>query len=98
MLQFSISDSALLHATLLHSVLSISMLRGQSSTSDLLFHQGQAFRFVNERIGDPHKQATSDATIAAVANLTAFEVRPLSPFPLLRFHLSNYFLVAASFR
>jgi hypothetical protein len=98
MLQFSISDPALLHATLLHSVLSISMLRGQSSTSDLLFHQGKAIRFVNERIGDPHNQATSNATIAAVANLTAFEVLPLSPLPLLRFRLSNYFLVPDSFR
>jgi len=85
MLQFSISDSALLHATLLHSVLSISMLRGQSFTSDLLFHQGQAIRFVNERIGEQHNQATSDATIAAVANLTAFEVLPLSPLPIFRF-------------
>jgi hypothetical protein len=84
MLQFSISDSALLHATLLHSALSISMLRGQNSTSDLLFHQGQAIRFVNERIGDPHNQATSDTTIAAVANLTAFEVFPPSPLPILK--------------
>jgi len=98
MLQFSISDSALLHATLLHSALSISMLRGQSATSDLLFHQGQAIRLVNERIGDPHNKATSDATIAAVANLATFEVLPLSPFPLLRFRLSNYFLVPDSFR
>jgi hypothetical protein len=55
------------------------MLRGQSSTSDLLFHQGQAIRFVNERISDPHNKTTSDATIAAVANLTTFEVLSLSP-------------------
>src|ERR1700689_4805752 len=87
MLQFSISDSALLHATLLHSALSISMLRGQSYTSDLLFHQGEAIRFINERIGDPYNKASSDATIAAVANLTTFEVHPLPPLPLFMFRL-----------
>jgi hypothetical protein len=78
MLQFSISDPALLHSTLLHSALSISMLRRDNSSTDLLFHQGQAIRLINERIGDPNNQTTSDATIATVANLTCFEVLNLS--------------------
>lgn len=66
-----------MHATISHSALSLSVLRGGETKScqDQIWHQGEAIRLVNERIGSViRKERASGALIAAVACLAHFEV------------------------
>jgi hypothetical protein len=72
-LGYAISDSALLHVTLLHSALHMSFLKGISPAADVFFHSGMAIRLINERLNDRSQKAT-DFTICAIACLANFEV------------------------
>jgi hypothetical protein len=77
-ISFAITDSALLHATLAHSALSLCNIARSRSSPDMAYHAGQAIRLVNKRIANSPQEAVSDATMFAVGCLTHFEVR-LSP-------------------
>jgi hypothetical protein len=72
-LSFAMSDPALLSATLFTSALSLCLLRGKSSTPDVIYHLGETIRQINKALSDSTRMVT-DANICAVACLTLFEV------------------------
>jgi hypothetical protein len=73
------SDPALLHSVLAHSAHHFSRLSPNDSTSDLLYHKGQAIKLLNTRIRDPDLQSAIDTTFCAVACMTHLEVYSHSP-------------------
>ena len=72
-LGYAISDTALLHATLLHAALHISLLKRVAPALDVFFHNTMAIRTINHQLNDPSR-IPSDATICAIACLSKFEV------------------------
>lgn len=74
---FSISDSALLHATLCLVAQHEDLIRGSEDSSDNLYHKCQALKLINNRLLDERDQV-SDASITSVAILVILEVRTQS--------------------
>lgn len=70
-LGYAITDPALLHATLIHSALHISLLTNTAPSSDVFLHNGMAIRSINERLGNT---IISDTMIAAISCLAHMEV------------------------
>jgi len=67
------TDPALFHAILHLVALHYDLKHGLVNTQLRLYHGGQAFRIINERLGDENK-ISNDMTIAAVALLAGREV------------------------
>lgn len=65
----AISDPAVFHATLCLVALHKSQTRGGLQASSYFWHRGEAMRLISQNLADP-AQATSDATIGAVAILS----------------------------
>lgn len=72
-LSFAVSDPAVLSATLFTSALSLCLLRGKSSSTEVVYYLGETIRQINRSLSDPMRRVT-DANIAAVTCLTLFEV------------------------
>ena len=66
----AISDLAMFHATLSLVALHKFQTRGGPQASSYFWHRGEAMRLISQNLTDPG-QATSDATIGAVAVLSA---------------------------
>ena len=66
----AISDPVIFHATLCLVALHKSQTRGGPQTSSYFWHRGEAMRLISQNLADPG-QATSNATIGAVAILSA---------------------------
>ena len=66
----AISDPAMFHATLCLVALHKVQTRGGSQANSYLWHRGEAMRLISRNLADP-AEATSDATIGAVAILSA---------------------------
>lgn len=66
----AISDPAMFHASLCLFALHKFQTRGGPQTNSYLWHRGEAMRLISQNLADPG-QATSDATIGAVAILSA---------------------------
>ena len=66
----AISDPAVFHATLFRVALQKFQKFGGLQASSYLWHRGEAMRLISQNLADPG-QATSDATIGAVAILSA---------------------------
>jgi hypothetical protein len=75
LLNFAISDPATLHALLVHSALNLRGIQQLKQDPDILYHQGETIRLINDRLGDSGHKVASDATIFTVANMTHLEVR-----------------------
>ena len=75
----ALSDPACYHGTLFLSAAHKALLTGteKSLPLEVFQHKGEAIRIVNERLTDL-KSGLEDGTIAAIACLAAFEVRPNS--------------------
>jgi len=70
---FSISDAALLHATLCLVAQHEDLIQGIEDSSDSLYHKGKALTLINERLLDD-KHRMSEASITSVAVLVILEV------------------------
>ena len=66
----AISDAAMLHATLCLVALHKFQTRGEPLANSYFWHRGEAMRLIARNLADP-EQATSDATVGAVAVLSA---------------------------
>ena len=66
----AVSDPAMFHATLCVVALHKFQTRGGPQASSYFWHRGEAIRLISQNLADP-EQATSDATIGAVALLSA---------------------------
>ena len=66
----AISDPAMFHATLCRVALHKVQTRGGPQANSYFWHRGEAIRLISQNLADPG-QATSDATIGAVALLSA---------------------------
>ena len=80
LLSFAITDPASLHSLLVHSAVNLRGIRQIKKDPDMLYHQGETIRLINDRLGDPDQQFASDATISTVVNMTHLEVRSPSTF------------------
>lgn len=80
----AISDPATFHASLCLFALHKVQTRGGPQTNFYLWHRGEAMRLISQSLADPG-QATSDATIGAVAILSASD-NSVSLFISLYFH------------
>ncbi|KUJ20657.1 uncharacterized protein LY89DRAFT_716012, partial [Mollisia scopiformis] len=69
---YSITDSALFHATLCLVAQHEDLLRGTDESSENLFHKGEAMRLMNRRLLD-NWHSLSDADITAVAIFVILE-------------------------
>ena len=69
-LSVAVSDPAILHATLCLVALHKLQTRREREMKFFLWQRGEAMRLISKNLNDP-EQATSDATIAAVAVLCA---------------------------
>ena len=69
-LSVAVSDLAMFHATLSLVALHKFQTRGGPQASSYFWHRGEAMRLISQNLADPG-QATSDATIGAVAILSA---------------------------
>jgi hypothetical protein len=70
---FSITDSALLHATLCLVAQHEDLLAGRESEENL-FHKGEVMRLMNGRLRESGREI-SDADVTTVAMLVVLEVR-----------------------
>jgi len=70
---FSISDAALLHATLCLVAQHQDLIQGIEDSRDSLYHKGKALMLINERLLDD-KHRMSEASITSVAILVILEV------------------------
>lgn len=66
----AISDPAMFHASLCLFALHKVQTRGRPQMNSYLWHRGEAMRLISQNLADPG-QVTSDATIGAVAVLSA---------------------------
>jgi len=73
---FSVTDSALLHATICLVAQHEDLLRGLDDSSENLYHKGEVMRLMNSRLLD-HSYSITDADITSVALLVILEVSPL---------------------
>ncbi|KAE9372407.1 hypothetical protein N431DRAFT_536206 [Stipitochalara longipes BDJ] len=71
---YAMSDPALLHSVLAHSAHHFSCLSLKSSTSDFLYHKGQAITLLNTRIRYPNLLSADNTTFSAVACMTHLEM------------------------
>lgn len=71
---FSVSDTALLHATLCLVAQHEDLLRGVEDSSTSLYHKGQVMKVINQRLIDDPKNM-SDASVTSIALLVILEVR-----------------------
>jgi len=71
---FALSDPASLHSVLVHSALNLCSMRQINPDPDMLYHQGETIRLINDRLGDPDHRVATDTTIFTVANMTHLEV------------------------
>ena len=69
-MSIAISDPAIFHATLCLVALHKSQTRGAPQAKSYFWHRGEAMRLISRSLADPG-QATSDATILAVAVLSS---------------------------
>lgn len=69
------ADPALFHSILHLVALHSNLKSGLQDSPACLYHGSEAFRVINERLGDP-SGTYSDATIAAVAMLVNKEASP----------------------
>jgi hypothetical protein len=69
----SISDAALLHATLCLVAQHEDLLQGAEDSSTSLYHKGQVMKLINERLIDDPKNLT-DASVTSIALLVILEV------------------------
>jgi hypothetical protein len=81
-LQNSLSDPALLHASLAHVAKTLSSVVRVEMNPNIIYHIGKAIAMVNKRIANSHEKPVSIHTIGAVTAITAFEVRTPSASPL----------------
>ena len=70
---FAITDSALLHTTLIISALHVALLRGKEFSVDAFRHQRQAVKILSARLEDPILSCL-DPTILAISCLALIEV------------------------
>ena len=75
LLSFAITDAASLHSLLVHSALNLRGIRQLKKDPDMLYHQGETIRLINDSLGNPEQQYASNATISTVVNMTHLEVR-----------------------
>jgi hypothetical protein len=71
---YSVSDAALLHATLSMVAQHSDFLTGSEESSDNLYHKGQALQLINSRLLKD-KLFMSDASLTTVAVLVSLEVK-----------------------
>lgn len=71
---FAMTDAASLHSLLVHSALNLRSQRNPSPDADMLYHQGESIRLINDRLGDPCHRVATDATIFTVCNMAHLEV------------------------
>ena len=69
-MSLAVSDPAMFHATLCRVALHKFQTRGGPQANSYFWHRGEAMRLVSRKLADP-RQATSDATIGAVALLSS---------------------------
>jgi hypothetical protein len=81
-LQNSLSDPALLHASLAHVAKTLSSVVRFEMNPNIIYHVGKAIAMVNKRIANSHEKPVSIDTIGAVTAITAFEVPTPSASPL----------------
>ncbi|KAE9381097.1 hypothetical protein N431DRAFT_392008 [Stipitochalara longipes BDJ] len=74
LLSFAITDPASLHSLLVHSALNLRGIGQLKHDPDMLYHQGETIRLINDRLGDVGQQFASDATISTVVNMTHLEI------------------------
>ncbi|KAE9380996.1 hypothetical protein N431DRAFT_477794 [Stipitochalara longipes BDJ] len=74
-LQYSLSDPALLHASLAHVAYSLNDLGNIDMSSSIKYHVSKAVAMVNKRIANSRHKAVSMDTIGAVTTFTAFELK-----------------------
>jgi hypothetical protein len=77
-LENSLSDPALLHASLAHVAAALDSLAGIDLSPNAVYHVGQAIVIVNKRLANSLHEAVTNKTICAVAALFTFEVRVLT--------------------
>jgi hypothetical protein len=70
---FSVTDAALLHATLCLVAQHQDLLRGASDSKENLWHKGEVMRVMNVRLKDVGRTVT-DADITSIALLVILEV------------------------
>ena len=92
----AISDPVIFHATLCRVALHKFQTRGGPQASSYFWHRGEAMRLISQNLADPG-QATSDATIGAVAILSSSD-NSVSPSILIRrshtVHANKFSLIA----
>lgn len=72
---YAITDSALFHVTMLHTVMHRSLTHGEMNGEvEALALKSESISLVNRKLADPI-EGISDLTIGVVANLVLFEVR-----------------------
>lgn len=71
---FAMTDSAALHSLLVHSAFNLRGVGQLKQDHEMLYHQGEAIRLINGRLGDSRDKPASEATIFTVANMTHFEI------------------------
>jgi hypothetical protein len=72
-LLFAVTDPALLHSVLCHAAIDLSIINCKPLMLEGIYHKARAIEIINNRLKN-NEQATSDATIAAVACLAYLEV------------------------
>jgi hypothetical protein len=72
-MRFAITDTALLHVTLVISALHVALLRGKEFSVDAFRHQREAVKVLNDKLNDPILSST-DSTILAISCLSLIEV------------------------
>lgn len=72
------TDSAALHSLLVHSAFNLRGVGQLKQDHEMLYHQGEAIRLINGRLGDSRDKPASEATIFTVVNMTHFEVCSIS--------------------
>jgi hypothetical protein len=72
-MKFAVTDTALLHATLVISALHVTLLRGKEFSVDAFRHQREAVKVLNDRLNDPIL-SSMDSTVLAISCLALIEV------------------------
>lgn len=72
-IKFAVTDTALLHTTLVISALHVALLRGQEFSVDAFRHQRAAVNILNDRLNDPIL-SSMDSTILSISCLALIDV------------------------
>jgi hypothetical protein len=91
-LQNSLSDPALLHASLAHVAKTLSSLDNTEMSPNIIYHIGKAITMVNKRIASSRQNPVAIETIGAVTTITAFEVRNSGAIIILKVLVHSHFM------